>query len=360
MNTIAVARRALLVMSLSIVGLSAGAWAEAAPKPDKQMKAVLDELGKLNGKPIETLKAKEARQQPTPADAVMKVLQKQGKPTDPEAVGKVADLQIDGAEGKIPARVYTPKGTGPFPLIVYFHGGGWVIATIDTYDASARALANGAEAVLLSVEYRKAPENKFPAAHNDAFAAYQWALAHAQELNADPTRIAVAGESAGGNLAANVSIMARDKGIQMPVHQLLVYPVAGSDMETESYKVNANAQPLNKAGMKWFVEQTFTSPEEAKDPRISLVSANLAGLPSTTLITDEIDPLRSEGMMLTEKLKAAKVEVDHKDYTGVTHEFFGMGAAVDKAKDAEKYASSRLKKAFKKAPSQARNPARRR
>ena len=127
-------------------------------------------------------------------------------------------------------------------MLVYFHGGGWVIATVDTYDSSARALTNLARCVVVSVEYRKAPEHKVPAAHDDAFAAYKWAIAHAAELKADPRRIAVGGESAGGNLAANVSIMARDQGVQMPVHQLLVYPVSGSDMETASYRENAEAK----------------------------------------------------------------------------------------------------------------------
>ena len=347
--------RYLLLLTLAVAG-RAGA---AAPKADEQMQAVLDELGKLGGKPIDTLSAEEARQQPSPADAVKKVLAAQGKSTAAEKVGKVEDRQIQGAEGMIPARVYWPKGDGPFPLLVYFHGGGWVIATNDTYDSSARALANLASCVVLAVEYRKAPEHKFPAAHQDAFAAYQWALAHARELNADPRRIAVGGESAGGNLAANVSIMARDKKVQLPLHQLLVYPVAGSDLMTPSYVENADAKPLNKAMMKWFVEKALPTIDEAKDPRISLVDANLAGLPSTTLITAQIDPLRSEGEQLAKKLKAAGVQVDYKNYDGVTHEFFGMGAVVDKAKDAESRAATDLKKAFKRSAPQARTPARR-
>ena len=334
---------------VALASLSLAGQARAAPaKPDKQMKAVLDELGKLGGKPIEGLSAEEARQQPSPADAVKKVLEAKAKSTEPEAVGKVEDRQIDGAAGKIPARVYWPKGDGPFPMLVYFHGGGWVIATMDTYDSSARALTNLANCVVLSVEYRKGPESKFPAAHDDAFAAWKWALAHAPELKADPKRIAVGGESAGGNLAANVSIMARDQKLQAPVQQMLVYPVAGGDMETASYQENAQAKPLSKPMMKWFVDNALASPEQAKDPRISLVDADLKGLPSTTLITAQIDPLRSEGQALAKKLKAAGVEVDEKNYEGVTHEFFGMGAVVDKAKAAEKLAAADLVKAFKR------------
>lgn len=160
--------------------------------------------------------------------------------------------------------------------------------------------------------------------------------------------IAVAGESAGGNLAANVSIMARDKGVQLPVHQVLVYPVAGSDMNTEAYQKYAAAKPLDKPMMGWFVKNYLSNMGQAKDPRINLVGANLKGLPATTIITAEIDPLMSDGKLLAEKLKAADVKVDSKNYDGVTHEFFGMAIIVPEAKDAQAYASSALKSAFKK------------
>jgi len=158
----------------------------------------------------------------------------------------------------------------------------------------------------------------------------------------------VAGESAGGNLAVNMAIMARDKGLQIPVHILAVYPIAGVDMTTPSYIKNTNAKPLNKAMMAWFIKNYVNNMAEAKDPRLNLVGANLKGLPPTTIITDEIDPLQSEGMMLADKLKAAGVTVDSKNYDGVTHEFFGMGALVPEAKAAEMYAVDGLKKAFGK------------
>lgn len=167
-------------------------------------------------------------------------------------------------------------------------------------------------------------------------------------MNGDPKMIAVAGESAGGNLAANVSIMARDNNVQIPVHQLLVYPVANSDMNSESYKKNAMAKPLDKPMMEWFVKNYLNNMAEAKDPRISLVNANLKGLPPTTIITAEIDPLQSEGQLLADKLKSADVKVDSKNYSGVTHEFFGMAIIVPQAKDAQAYAAGELKKVFKK------------
>ncbi len=320
--------------------------ANAAAKPDNDMNKVLNELSNKGGKPIESLTAVEARTQPTPADAVKVVMQKEKKEKQPE-LAEVKDIQVDGAAGKIAARIYVPKGDGPKPVVVYYHGGGFVIATNDVYDATPRSLAEQTKAIFVSVEYRKAPESKFPAAHEDAFAAYKWVLANAASFGGDPKRVALAGESAGGNLALNVAVRARDEKIQQPTHQLLVYPVAGSNMETESYKEHANAKPLNKPMMAWFVKQYLNNPEEANDPRINIIAANLKGLPSTTIITAEIDPLRTEGKLLADKLKDAGVKVDYKNYNGVTHEFFGMASVVNDAKDAQKMAAANLKKSLK-------------
>jgi acetyl esterase len=324
----------------------------AAAKParaDADMQEVLDIYLGMNPKPLDTLTAAEARKQPTPTDAVLDVLTKQqsGKP-EPEKVAKVEDRKIDGPEGNdIPIRIYTPEGPGPFPVIVYFHGGGWVIANLDVYDATPRALANAAGAIVVASSYRQAPEHKFPAAHEDAFAAYKWAVGNAINFNGDPQKIAVAGESAGGNLAINVAIRARDEKIQKPVHMLLVYPIAGKDMTTKSYVTNADAKPLGKAGMEWFLKQALSDPSQAADPRIDLVARkDLAGLPSATVITAEIDPLRSEGQALASHLQAAGVKVDAVDYKGVTHEFFSMGAVVGKAKQAQQRAAKDLKAAF--------------
>ena len=237
------------------------------------------------------------------------------------------------------------------PVVVYFHGGGWVIANTDVYDSSPRALASLTKAIIVSVDYRQAPEHKFPAAHEDSFAAYQWVLENAASFGGDPARIAVAGESAGGNLGAGVSLMARDRKARMPVAELLVYPIAGYDFDTPSYQENATAKPLDKAGMQWFYQQYLNSPKDAQDPRISLVNADLHGLPPTTVITAQIDPLRSEGQALAKNLEKAGVKVESKNYDGVTHEFFGMGAVVAEARDAEKFGADGLKKAFAKSSS---------
>ena len=326
-----------------------GAVAEArtsAAAPHQQMQAVLTELEALHPKPVPQLSAAAARQQPTPADAVKALLKKEGKSTAPEPVGNVTNRTIPGAGGPIPIRIYTPKGAGPFPVVVYYHGGGWVIADLDTYDASPRALTNLANAVVVSAHYRQGPEHKFPAAHQDAFSAYRWILSNAKSLKGDPSRVALVGESAGGNLAAAVSIMARDSGVQMPVHQVLVYPIAGYDVNTPSYQENANAKPLNKPMMQWFFENYLRSPADGKNPLIDLVHANVKGLPGTTVIAAQIDPLRSEGKQLADRLKDAGVEVDYKNYEGAAHEFFGMGAVLDDAKEAQGQAAAGLKKGF--------------
>lgn len=314
--------------------------------PHPQMQAVLTQLAALNPKPIPQLSAPEARKQPTPADAVKALLKKQGKSTAPERVGSVVNRTIPSGGASIPIRIYTPAGEGPFPVVVYYHGGGWVIADLDTYDASPRALSNLANAVVVSSHYRQAPEHKFPAAHEDAFAAYRWVLTNARSLKGDSSKVAVAGESAGGNLAASVSMMARDSGAQMPVYQVLVYPIAGFDTNTPSYRENATAKPLNRAMMQWFFKQYLRTPEDGKNPLIDLVNADLKGLPPATLITAEIDPLRSEGKALADAMRGAGSDVDYRNYEGSTHEFFGMSAVVGDAKAAQQQASAGLKKGF--------------
>lgn len=323
---------------------SAPAWAQDI-KP--QMLAVIEKLQSYGDKPIPELTAEEARKNHTPTDAVMDLI-KQYNIEVPAAKCDTMGKDIPVAGGTIHSRIYTPKeGKAPFPVIVYYHGGGFVIASIDVYNASAQALCEKTGAIVVSVGYRLAPEHKFPTAHNDAFAAYSWVVSNAASINGDATKIAVAGESAGGNLAINTAIMARDKHIKLPVGILAVYPVANSDMNAESYNKNVTAKPLDKPMMGWFVKNYLNNMNEAKDPRISLVMANLKGLPRTTIITDDIDPLQSEGKLLADKLKDAGVDVDSKNYDGVTHEFFGMGLVVPQAKDAMDYAADRLKKDLK-------------
>ena len=320
----------------------------SGPRPTAQNQAVIDALTmRLNIRPYHTLQPADARQQPSFADGVKEVMRQQGRPTTPPPGVTVRDIQVQGGAGQIPAKVYTPAGaSGPLPVIVYFHGGGWVIADPMVYDASTRALAREGQAVVVSVNYRKAPENKFPAQHDDALAAYRWALANAGQIGGDPRRVALAGESAGGNLAVATAVAARDAGLQAPVHILSIYPIAGSDLNTESYQENANAQPLNRALMAWFFQHTTRTPADAMDPRINLVMANLQGLAPTTIIAAEIDPLTSEGEQLTARLRAAGVRVERREFPRVTHEFFGADAVVPEAQAAQRYAGQRLRTAF--------------
>ena len=314
--------------------------------PDPQMQAVLDQLGAMGGKPIPSLTAPEARKQPTPAAAAKAVLVKEGKPTTPPPGVTLSTRTVPGAAGPLPTNIYTPAGAGPFPVVVYFHGGGWVIANKDVYDGGARALAQMANAIVISADYRQGPEHKFPAAHDDAIAVYKWALKNAASLKGDPARVALAGESAGGGLVVATAIAARDQKLQMPLAVVSVYPIAGGDTTTASYVENKDAKPLNRPMMSWFFDQYLRTPADRQDPRINLVAADLKGLPPTTIINAQIDPLRSDGEQLADKLRAAGVTVEQKTYPGVTHEFFGMGAVVDKAKDAETMAANALRKAF--------------
>ncbi len=333
--------------AVTIVVWAPLAAAQDMAKPAPEMQAVLDKLQALEAKPVAGLSVPEARMQASPADAARALQWEKHISSDPEAKVTTRDIAIPSPNGGLAARVYVPDGKGPFPVVVYYHGGGWVIADINVYDASPRAIAAGAKAIVVSVEYRHAPEHKFPAAHDDAWTAYQWVVENIHELNGNAEKIAVAGESAGGNLAANVALMAKTQKTRQPVHQLLVYPVAGSDMNTQSYKENANAKPLGKADMEWFVKHVTTSMDQAKDPRIDLDGrSDLAGVAPATVILAQIDPLRSEGETYAEKLEKAGVKVNVKTFDGVTHEFFGMAKVVPQAKQAMDMAITDLTAAF--------------
>ncbi|MGZ3789173.1 MAG: alpha/beta hydrolase [Bacteriovorax sp.] len=318
--------------------------------PNEEMNKVLKELEKKGGKPIENLSVDEARMQPTPTDAVRTVMAN-SKDANAELleISEVKDITVDGGAGLIPARVYKPvtKSKTPLPVVVYFHGGGFVLADNDVYDATPRTLAHITKAIFVSVEYRKAPEYKFPAAHDDAYAAYKWVVNNAASIGGDPRRVAVAGESVGGNLALNVAFRARNEKFQQPIHELLIYPLAGNNMETDSYKKYGEAKPLSKSMMNWYLDNYLNTPAEKNDPRINLISADLKGLKPCTIITAQIDPLQSEGKELAKKMKQQGVKVRYKNYEGVTHEFFGMAPVLRDARSAQQYASSRLKSSFR-------------
>ena len=319
-----------------------------AAKPAADMQAVLDTLARLGGKPIETLTPAMARVQPTPSDGVKVVMTARGKSTLPDPAVTTRDLPY-GSDPLQFARIYKPAKApagAMLPVVIYYHGGGWVIANVDVYDATPRFMAQQLNAVVVSVEYRKAPEAKFPAQHDDALAAYQWVLSNAASWGGNVEHLALAGESAGGNLAVATAIAARDMKLTTPDHILAVYPIANSSMTLASRTDSGNAKPLNTPMLKWFGHYYSRTLADMMDPRINLVAANLKGLPPVTIVNAQIDPLRSDGETLATALRAASVPVVQRTFAGVTHEFFGMGKNVRGAYDAEMFAIGRMKPAL--------------
>ena len=327
-----------------------------APNENDQMWAVIEQFISFNDPALPSLTARQARMTHSVTDAVNALLAKNNR-TAPAPAVTTSQMVLPkayttaSAPDGVPVRVYTPTAaaTSARPAIVYYHGGGWVIGSLMVYEPSAQALAERTGAIVFSVDYRLASEtaNKFPAAHEDAYAAYKYVRDNAATLNVNPAKIAVAGESAGGNMAAAVCILARERGLTLPVHELLVYPVADNNLTTASYQQYANAVPLNKANIQYFTSLYFNSPADGDNRLISLVDvADLKGLPPTTIIAAEIDPLQTEGMSLRDKLTAAGVSVQYQLYAGTTHEFFGTYAVVPLANEAQDFAATRLKAAF--------------
>jgi len=319
---------------------------------DSQTQTVIRSLSALGGDPIESLSPAEARLQPGPADAVREVLWSEGSNLSPEPVGAVEDIAIDGPGGPVPLRVYWPLGydDGPLPTLVYVHGGGWVIADLDSYDASARALTNRAGCIVVSVEYRHAPEHRFPAAHDDVLAATRWTMANIAEMSGDPGRVAVGGESAGANMAVAACMSLLRHGEALPVFQLLVNPVTDlSRRDWPSFSEFASAQPLDVAMVGWFADHTTSGSRDVLDPRLSPLLAyagELASLPRTLIITAENDPLRDQGEAFGLHLVKAGVDATTLRVEGVTHEFLVMNPVVDQAQLAVSLAAEHLRQAF--------------
>ncbi len=265
------------------------------------------------------------------------------------SIGSVEDREVPGPAGAIPVRVYAPLEceSGPLPVLAFFHGGGFVIGDLDSHDGICRELANAARCAVVSVDYRLAPEAKYPAAAEDCYAATCWIAANATDLGFDASRIAVGGDSAGGNLAAVTALLARDRSGPRLVHQLLVYPVADCAFDTASYRENAEGFFLTREMMRWFWHHYLEKPEHAADPYASpLRAATLVGVAPATVITAEYDPLRDEGEAYAERLRDAGVSTSLTRYDGVIHGFFGMGDAIDKARLAIAQAAAELRLAF--------------
>lgn len=318
----------------------------AIDRTDPQMRAVLDEYHNLNPQPISTLSVADARNQPTLTDAVYKLEKDNKMSTAAEPVAGIDSFTIPGPTADIPVRVYKPLGNAPFPALVYFHGGGWVSGSLDQYDASCRALTNLAHCVVISVDYRLAPEHTFPAGLEDAYAATQYVISHPDRFHVDRSHVAVGGEGAGANFASALCMMARDRAGVMPIYQLLIEPVTNDAFDTDSYRQNVNAVPLDRDTMKWYFDKYLNSPGEGSNRYISILRGDVSQLPPATVITAEIDPLRSDGAAYADKLRAAGIRVRYMNYDGVTHGFFGLGAVVDTGRKAERFASEGLSWAY--------------
>ena len=335
--------------------------APAAPTPE--MAAVLQQLASYNAPPLPTLLPSNARNTPAAQFAAAELASRRGVPAF-EPVGDIFHRVIPGpnGQGQLLVRFYKPRGavSNALPMTVYFHGGGFVIADLNVYDPSCRALANASGSIVASVAYRLAPENPAPAAHEDAYAATQYLMRTAASYGANPAQVAVAGESAGGNLATAVCLMAKARGGLMPVHQALVYPYilnpnrlsdAALNQQFPSYAIYANAKPLGKGEGKYFwrfytpANDYSGFPEMFLEP-IRATLADLRGLPPATIVGAEIDVLQSEGLRYANNLRAAGVPVQYRLYRGVTHEFFGMAAVVPQARDAETFAGAGLRSTF--------------
>jgi acetyl esterase len=247
-----------------------------------------------------------------------------------DEVGRVQNFEIPGPMGGIPIRVYRPEGDGPHPVVVFYHGGGWVVGDLETHDQTCRALSATGDCVVVSVDYRLAPEHPFPVPVEDCYAATEWVADNTGVLHADPDRFVVAGDSAGGNLAAAVSLLARERGGPAIAHQYLVYPVTNHAYDTDSYEENADGYFLTRASMEWFWNHYLTTDIDGMNPIASPLRArDLSGLPPATVVTCEFDPLRDEGIAYAERLRDAGVDVDHSHREEMIHGFFSMLAEPD-------------------------------
>lgn len=294
---------------------------------DPQVKNMLDAAAQLDLAPLHEISIKEARDRTI--DMRVRDL-----PLAP--VGDVTDRTIPGPGGDLPVRIYTPEGSGPFPVIVYFHGGGYVLCNLDTHNQLCHEICNRSEAILVSVDYRLAPEHKYPAAVDDCLAATRWVAQNVKEYGGIPERMAVAGDSCGGTLATVTNIRIRDEGGPDLSGQLLVYPITDYyDPPTQSYIDNADGYFLTSDAMKWFLDLYLKSPAEANHPQVSpLRCDNLAGLAPAYVITAEFDPLRDEGDQYAQRLREAGVETVHKPCPGMIHGFYSQIGILDRSAQA--------------------------
>jgi acetyl esterase len=297
---------------------------EATMPLDPQARVLLEQMQEAGMPPFEEMTVPQARE----AGWAFADLQ-----APPQDVASVSHRFIPGPTADLPVRIYTPEGQGPFPAIVYFHGSGWVILNIEICDPTSRVLANTTGCVVVAVNYQKAPEHKFPVPFDDAWASTCWVAEHAEELNIDRDRLAVAGDSAGGNLAASVALKARQEGAPALAYQLLIYPATDHDLDKPSALENAEGYLLQRESMRWFWNHYLADPAEGKDWRASPLQApDLTGLPPALVVTAEFDPLRDDGRLYADRLREAGVPVKYSNYAGMIHGFYWMDGILDQTK----------------------------
>lgn len=289
---------------------------------DPAAEVFLREVAAAGGPPITSLSVQEVRQ----------VFHDMFARGDREAVANVEDRRIPGPQGEIPLRIYTPGGHGPFPVLVFCHASGWVVCDLETHDAPCRALANAVPSIVVSVDYRLAPEYKFPAAPEDCYAATRWAAANATAIHGDPDRLAVGGDSAGGNLAAVVALMARDRGGPALAHQVLIYPATDTSFDSASYRQYGEGYFLTKDLMVWFAKHYLREADAVHPYAAPLRAPDLRGLAPALVITAECDPLRDDGEAYASRLREAGVAVRHIRYDGMIHGFLGLPAIFPQAR----------------------------
>jgi acetyl esterase len=310
------------------------------PPLDPQVAAVLEKI-RLAGNP--------EYWQMTPAQARDWHNRKAGiLDIKPKPVHAVVDRSILGPEAEIPIRIFTPRASGDaLPVVVWLHGGGHVVGSLDSYDALCRQMALSADCIVVSIGYRLAPEHKFPAGVVDSFAALQWSAAHAIDFGGDARRVAIGGDSAGANLAAVCAILARDAGAPALRFQLLVYPRTAPDEEFKSHHDFAEGYMLTRKTILWFHDHYRASPEDRRDFRYApLICPDLSRLPPALVIIGEFDPLRDDAIAYARRLEEAGNDVELADYPGMVHPFFSMGGAIDAGRAAMEQACQALRRAF--------------
>jgi acetyl esterase/lipase len=267
---------------------------------------------------------------------------------EPEEVANVEDREVPGPAGPIPVRIITPAapGPGPLPAVLYFHGGGFVFGDSELIDPIIRTLANKSGAVVVSVDYRLSPEDRYPVAGEDAYAALTWVVDNGSEIGVDPTRVAVSGDSAGGNLSAVVCLMAKDRGGPPVAFQVLIYPVTDHTMDRPSHQENAEGPILTLRDMRYFWDQYMPTGDRSVPYASPLRATDLSGLPPALVVTAEFDPLRDEGEAYAQRLSEAGVPTEVRRYDGMFHGFFWMPAAIDRGRDAMDDIAEALRKAL--------------